>query len=130
MSSLSILHTPGVALLALAATLGLTLSGCASAPVPDEQMAVATAAVGRASTASTGEAAPVELRLATDKLARARAAKAAGQPELAIRLAEQATLDAQVAELHAQTVKAREAARESEAAAVALRAEINRKAGR
>jgi Domain of unknown function (DUF4398) len=130
MSSLSILITPGVALMALAATLGLTLSACASAPVPDEQMAVATAAVGRASTAGTGEAAPVELRLATDKLARARTAKAAGQAELAIRLAEQATLDAQVAELHAQSVKAREAARESEAAAVALRAEINRKAGR
>ncbi len=124
------LHTPAVVVLSLAAALGLTLAGCATPPVPDEQMAVAEAAVNRASTASTGESAPTELRLATGKLAEARAAKAAGNAVMAQRLAEQAELDAQVAESHAQTVRARQAARESEAAAQALRAEINRKAGR
>lgn len=124
------LHTPTVVVLSLAAALGLTLGGCATAPVPDEQMAVAEAAVSRASTASTGASAPVELRQATAKLAEARAAKAAGNAVLALRLAEQAELDAQVAESHAQTVRARDAARESEAAALALRNEINRKAGR
>lgn len=130
MSPLSMLHTPTVMVLSLAATLGLTLAGCATAPVPDEQMAVAEAAVTRASSASTGESAPMELRRATGKLAEARAAKAAGNAGLALRLAEQAELDAQVAESHAQTVRARQAAHESEAAAIALRAEINRKAGR
>jgi hypothetical protein len=93
-------------------------------------MAVAEAAVARADSVSTGESAPVELRLATSKLADARAAKAAGQPLRAARLAEQATLDAQVAELHAQSVRSRKAAQESADAARVLREEINRKSTR
>ena len=47
--------------------------------------------------------------------------------ELAGQLAEQAELDAQVAVLHAQSTRTRLAAQESQAAAQALRDEINRK---
>lgn len=122
-----------LALLASAAVLALTL-GCASRPASgppvNERMAVAEAAVARASTTSTSESAGNELRLATAKLASARAAQAAGDHVVATRLAEQAVLDAQVAELHAQTVRSRKAAQESDDAARVLRDEINRKTGR
>jgi hypothetical protein len=74
--------------------------------------------------------APDQLRVATTKLADARAAIARGDAERGLRLAEQATVDAKVAELHAQAQRARQAATESEAAARALREELNRKAVR
>jgi hypothetical protein len=118
------------AFLALAAALALSLGVGASEPVPNEQMAVAQAAVTRASTVSTGESAAPELRVAVDKLAAARAALARGETDLATRLTEQAELDAQVAELHAQSVRSRRTAQESEDAARALREEINRKPAR
>jgi Domain of unknown function (DUF4398) len=118
----------GLGSLLLLLTLGL--GACASPPPTDVPMAVADAAVRRASSTATGEAAPDELRVATGKLADARAAIAKGEFARALRLAEQATVDAQVAELHAQAYRARQAAVESEAAARALREELNRKAVR
>ena len=93
-------------------------------------MAVAQAAVARAGSASTVESAPAELRVATNKLADARAALAAGDNARATRLAHEAELDAQVAELRAQAVRSRKAAQESQNAAQALRDEINRKTPR
>lgn len=114
----------------LAATLLLGLAACASTPVPNEQMAVAAAAVAQASSAGTGAMAPDELRVAVDKLAKARAALAAGDHDRARRLAEQAELDAQVAEIQAQSARASVAAKESEDAARVLREEINRKTDR
>ena len=105
----------------------LLLGACASAPVPKEQLAVAEAAVKQASSTATGEGAPLELRVATDKLAAARAAVAAGDMTRARQLAEQADLDARVAELHAQATRSRKAAEESQAAARALGEELDRK---
>ena len=116
-----------VALLATVSAAALTLGGCASTPVPKEQMAVAEAAVARASSTSTGESAPAELRVASSKLASARAALARDDLDAARRYAEQATLDAQVAELHAQTQRSLKSAQETEDAARVLREEINRK---
>lgn len=118
----------GLAGLLLVAT--LALGACASPPPTDVPMAVADAAVRRASSTATGEMAPDQLRVATTKLADARAAIARGDIERGLRLAEQATVDAQVAELHAQAQRSRQAATESEAAARALREELNRKAVR
>lgn len=125
-------HSFSINRLASAAMLctAIAMAGCASAPVPDEQLAVAQSAVTRASTAATSEVAGDQLRLAVSKLARARAAVAAGDPEGAKRYAEQAELDAQVAEMHAQTVRSRKAAQESEDASRVLREEINRKSAR
>ena len=120
----------GVAAAALAATLILVLGGCASAPVPMHEMAMAETAVQRANTTATGEMAPAELGLAVNKLSQARSALAAGDRDRARRLAEQATLDAQVAELHAQAGRSAAAARESDNAARALREEISRKTPR
>lgn len=114
----------------LMATALLVLAGCASAPDTRAPMAVADAAVKRASSSATGELAPEQLRRAISKLAEAQAQSAKGDAPQALRLAERATLDAQVAELHAQAQRARLAAQESDAAARALREELNRKAVR
>lgn len=116
----------------MAVVLGLTVAfligGCASTPpVPNERLAVAEAAVNRASSTSTSENAPAELQIAIAKLASARQAVASEEMELAGRLAEQAVIDAQVAELRAQAVRTHKSALESQEAARVLREEINRK---
>lgn len=119
-----------VTMVALASSLVLVLGACASAPVPTEKLAVAEAAVERANTAGTSENAPGELQIALAKLASARQAVADEDYERARRLAEQAEVDAQVAELHAQSARSLKAAQESQAAARALTDEINRKTPR
>lgn len=126
------LHPAGTRPLALAAAaLVLTLLGaCAGTPPPVAQMAVAEASVKRAGSTSTTETAAAELRVATDKLAAARSALTAGDHDRARQLAEQATLDAQVAELHAQAARSVKAAQETQDAARVLRDEIDRKAPR
>jgi hypothetical protein len=65
--------TTTVASLAAAITLG-GIVGCASAPPPTAQMAVAEASVQRASNASTNENAAASLQIAVTKLASARTA--------------------------------------------------------
>ena len=114
---------------ALISTL-LVAAGCATIPPPNEQMAVAQAAVQRASTAMTSEVAPAELGIAVAKLASAKSALAAGDTVRARRLADEATVDAQVAELSAQSARAQKAARDSADAARVLSEEINRKSVR
>ena len=103
------------------------LMGCASTPVSVEQMAVAESAVQRANTSSTSENAAGELQIAVAKLASARQAVANKDYDRARQLAEEAEVDAQVAELHAQSTRSRKAAQESLDAARVLREEINRK---
>ena len=106
------------------------LGGCASTPVSVEKMAVAESAVQRANTSSTSENAATELQIAVAKLASARQAVNNKDYDRARQLAEQAEVDAQVAELHAQSTRSRKAAQESQDAARVLREEINRKTTR
>jgi Domain of unknown function (DUF4398) len=112
------------------AALALTLMGAtgayASSPLPDEAIAVAKVAVQRAEQAGAPQAAPVELASARDKLARAEKANADHQGKPAIALADQATVDAQVAEATAQKDRAAKAAAEFDASMLALRQESNR----
>lgn len=110
----------------LAATT-LLLGACAAAPKAPQELAVAEAAVQRATTPATVADAPAELRVATDKLAAARAAVTAGDTDRARALSEQAEIDARVAELHAEAVRSGRAAKESQDAARALSEEIQRK---
>lgn len=124
--STSLRRSHAVLTLAVWAPLALLLGGCASKPGPKAEMAVANAAVQRASTTGTSEDAPAQLQVATAKLASARQAMEAKDFERAKQLAEQAQVDAQVAELHAQSERSRKAAQESENAARVLRDEINR----
>jgi hypothetical protein len=111
----------------LGSSLVLFLAGCASAPVPSAQMAVAEAAVQRANTSTTSDTAGTELQIAVGKLASARQALASKDFVRAAQLAEQAEVDAQVAELHGQSTRSRKAAQESQEAARVLREEISRK---
>ena len=123
-------HTTSIrsaALLVLASTAASLLSACASTPMPKEQMAVAEASVKHASTTSTSDNAAGPLQIAVSKLDAARAAVAAKNYAQAKKLAEQADVDAQVAELHAQSVRSGKAAQESQDAERVLREELNRK---
>jgi hypothetical protein len=106
------------------------LGGCAGTPVPKEEMAVAQAALQRADTSSTKENAAGPLQLAIGKMASARQAMVAKDFERAKQLAEEAQVDAQVAELHAQSAVSRKAAQESQEAARVLNDELSRKAAR
>jgi hypothetical protein len=113
---------------ALTTSAVIILNGCASTPPPKEQMAVAEAAVKHATTTSTNENAAAELQLATDKLTSARDAMGREDYVTAKKLAEQTVVDAQVAELRAETARSRKAAVETENAAGVLNTEMNRNA--
>ena len=115
---------PGTAV--LAATV-LTLGACATTPVPTEQLAVTTAAVAHAVSAGGQELAPTEMGAARDKLVRAHLAVAAKDNGQALRLAQQAQVDAQLAESKAEALKARKAQAELLEAARVLREEMGRK---
>ena len=104
----------------------IVTAACAGSPVADETIAVAKAAVQRAEQSGAPQAAPVELAAARDKLARAEKANADHRPKPAIALADQATIDAQVAEATAQKERAAKAAAEFDASMSTLRQESNR----
>jgi Domain of unknown function (DUF4398) len=99
------------------------LAACASGPVPLEQLAVAKASVQRAEQAGATELAPVELSTARDKLQRAEQAAQNRQGQAATRLADQANVDAELAEATAREHKSHQADMELEASLQALRQE-------
>jgi septal ring factor EnvC (AmiA/AmiB activator) len=103
------------------------LAGCASVPPPTEQMALAKAAVTRATSAGGNEFAPVEMKSAIDKLDAADRAIGAKDYDRARQLAEQAQVDARAAEARAQNAKAQKALAETQESNRVLREEINRK---
>jgi len=104
----------------------IAMAAYASNPAADETIAVAKAAVERAEQSGAPQAAPVELASARDKLARAEKANADHRAKPAIALADQATIDAQVAEATAQKERAAKAAAEFDASMLTLRQESNR----
>jgi hypothetical protein len=106
----------------------LAVSACASTPPPTEQLAVATAAVSHANAAGAQALAPTDMDAARAKLRRANLALAAQDHGLARQLAEQAQVDALLAEAKAESLRARKAADEVQAASRALREEMGRKA--
>ncbi len=113
-------------LLAIAAA-SLAVAGCASVPAPTEQMAVSKSAIANAASAGGGEYASIEMRSAQDKMDRANAAIAKEDFESARWLAEEAQVDARLAEKKAQSAKARKAALVMNEDLRVLREEINRK---
>jgi len=112
----------GVAVGAAVATLG----ACASTPIPSEKIAVAKASLQRAEQSGAPELAPVELATARDKLLRAEKAVADHDAKPATDLAEQANVDAQLAEATAMQQKSHKAATEFDASMQALRQESMR----
>ena len=87
------------------------LAGCAQAPVPHEALTTADLAVARARTAGAANHASVELARAEAKLEQARAAVRAKAHERARTLAEQALVDAELAEVKAQAAQEEVSAR-------------------
>lgn len=104
----------------------ILMAGCASMPAPTEQMAVSKAALTRATSAGSSEYAPVELKSATEKMNAAEKAMAKEDYIEAQRLAEQAQLDAKLAETKAASAKAQLVVRNAEESNRVLREEINR----
>ena len=121
-------HAPGTrtyvaGILAVAA---LALAGCATAPAPTEQMAVAKAAVADAVSAGGAEFAPGVFKSAQEKLDRGNAAMAAREYNDARRYAEEAEVDARLAAVTARSTKAQRAVTELELGIRALKEEIAR----
>lgn len=115
--------------LSLAAVLAsVALGACATTPPPTAEMALSTAAVAHAAGAGANELAPAQMQTARDKLARANTAMSAKNYDAARSLAEEARVDAQLAEARAEAAKATKAADEVQRADRALREEMNRKA--
>jgi hypothetical protein len=103
----------------------LALAACATSPVPNEKIAVAKASVQRAEQSGAQEFAPVEMSTARDKLQRAEKAAADHDAEPANMLAEQANIDAELAEATAQEHRSHKAETELEASLQALRDQAN-----
>jgi hypothetical protein len=99
------------------------LAACASTPIPNDKIAVAKASVQRAEQAGADQLAPVELATARDKLARAEKAAVDREAVPANNLAEQANVDAQLAEATAREQRSHKAAMEFDASMQALRNE-------
>lgn len=116
----SLLLLPAVALLSI-------LSGCAGTPAPTEQMAVSSAAVGRASGAGATEMAPAEMQMAREKLDKAKQAMTREDFDEARQLAQQAQVDAQLAEAKSRSSTARKAAGELREGVRVLSEELERK---
>ena len=111
---------------AACAVIAIGLAACASTPIPNEKIAVAKESVRRAEQSGAPELAPVEMAAARDKLARAEKAVADREAVPANQLAEQADVDARLAEATAQQQRARKAAMEFDASMQALRSESMR----
>jgi hypothetical protein len=75
---------------------------CASTPMPIEKIAVAQNSLARAEQAQAGQFAQVELSSARNKLAAAQAAADKKDADVAARMADQADVDAQLAEATAR----------------------------
>lgn len=104
----------------------LTVAGCVSTPIPNEKIAVAKASLERAEQSGAPEFAPVELAAAKDKLNRAEKAASDREAQPATMLAEQADVDARLAEATATQQKSHKAATEFDASMQTLRQESMR----
>jgi len=101
-------------------------AGCASIPAPTEQIAVSKAAVKSAINEGGNEYAPLETKSAIDKMTAADRAMAEKKYLDAKRLAEQAELDAKLAETKADYAKTQKAVEDSQESNRVLREEIDR----
>lgn len=108
-----------VALLACAVPL-------AAKPVAEDRLAVARASLERAEQAQAGQFAQIELKAARDKLAAAQAAADKRKKDVATRLANEADLEAQLAEATARAKQQEQLVNQMEASLRDLRNEATR----
>ena len=103
----------------------LALSACSSSEL-NHQLATSREAVDQAQMAGAEENAPAEFGVATDKLTRANAAANGHHKHDAMRLAQQAQVDANLARAKSESTQARIAAAELTKTNQTLREAINR----
>jgi Domain of unknown function (DUF4398) len=101
-------------------------AGCSSVSPPVDKIAAADLAVRQAETSTASQYAPLPLRMAREKLEAARRAMDEEEYQDARRLAEQALVDAQLAQETAASAKARAAAEELQQSIETLRQEAQR----
>ena len=112
-------------------SLAFLVSACASKGIaPTSQLAAARASIAQAESAGARDAAPLDLQSAQDKLRKAEAASRNEQFTQATRLAEEAEVDAELAERKARQAKAQAAATELGRGNEMLRNEADRKNAR
>jgi septal ring factor EnvC (AmiA/AmiB activator) len=99
---------------------------CAATPMPSDKLAVAKSSVERAEQAQAAQFAQVELTSARNKLAAAQSAADKRDAEMAARMADQAQVDAQLAEVTARAKQQEQQASEMDASLDALRNEAQR----
>lgn len=109
-----------------AVAISFAFTAQANDQVANDKIAVAQAAIAHAEQAGGPESAPVEMAAARDKLAMAEKANLKHDYKPAADWADQANIDAQVAEATAAQVRSRKAAAEFDASLQTLRQEANR----
>ena len=102
---------------------------CASTPMPVEKLAVAKTSIERAEQAQAAQFAQVELNSARNKYAAAQAAADKKDAQVAARLADQADVDAQLAESTARAKQQEQLVEQMEAGLSDLRNEASRNSG-
>ena len=104
----------------------LGVTGCSSARPPEAAVAQAELAVRQAAESKAPAHAPSEYRIAQEKAQGAQRAMSAEEYEHARRLAEQAVVDAQLAQARASAADAKRNAEEVRRTMNALQSEANR----
>jgi uncharacterized protein DUF4398 len=108
------------------AALGLLAGGCSARRPPTAQLSTAEVEVRQADDAQASQYAPLELRLAREKLDRARTAMHDEDYDRARRLADEAYADAQLADAKARSAKAQKNAEEARKSIEELKGEAER----
>jgi Domain of unknown function (DUF4398) len=110
----------------LVAVVILFMVGCASKVAPVENITSAEMAIMAAQESNASVHAPLELKVAADKLNQAKAAMEQEEFDKAQLLADEATVDAQLAEARSRSEKAKKVAQEMRDNIETLRHEIER----
>lgn len=100
--------------------------GCAAKVAPIEEISNAQMAVKEAEESNAAVYAPLELKFATDKLGKARTALQEEKYDDALQLANEALLDAKLAEAKSRSEEARKTTQELRDSIETLRREIER----
>ncbi len=106
---------------------GLMLAACSGGPPPRGEISQAQLAVQQAGTQSkASDYAPLQLQKAREKLDKAQQAVDDDEYEMARRYAEEALVDAQLAQAKAEAASTEQAARDMQASIETLRQEVQR----
>jgi multidrug resistance efflux pump len=105
----------------------VVLAGCAiQAPAPEEQVSLAAQSIAQAESSGAVEFAPVEIKSARDKLSQAKLAMNRDENLKAKRLADEAMVDANLAEAKARSAKSQKVVEELKESIRVLQQEMNR----